>query len=514
VAANNRHATRAQKPLRTVSLETFSPVTENNESNVESAAANNYFALREAARGSQLGLVSPKAFTELAGEHENIGSILVFARTHPQFVLRVKPCEALPEDSICLDEAQCRNFEVVVGQDRFPWSRFETEEVEALPALQQVLVEVRPYDVGEDKMDTNGDNDDDDDDDDDDDADGDADDKEMGNAGTNVGDKIGNNQPESQIRIERGELRSFLGKALFQQIITQHERIRLDFKGHDLLVTIRDVVAEEEAEEDEDKDLFLPDIVRGVVQTTTRWHIEGINVPGFMLDGEFRPFERIPPTNIVHVTCNDGEYFPVKKRLLQPCITLAHTVLSPNTESLDVDLDCCLFDKVLIYLEAEAKGLEYEIDLHEADELLEAAKSLRLIGLQRACEKVKNDFSNSLRLEGIPFEEIKQRNANGELLLIIDNQVCDVTDWLDLHPGGNTIIPAQALNVDATVLFEVYHATRESFLFLKQLYIGPLLEADHGKVPPPEHTEYTEPSESFLAQFREFMGQIKKFKSF
>jgi hypothetical protein len=28
------------------------------------------------------------------------------------------------------------------------------------------------------------------------------------------------------------------------------------------------------------------------------------------------------PTNIVHVTTSDGEWFPVKKKLLRPCIAL------------------------------------------------------------------------------------------------------------------------------------------------------------------------------------------------
>ncbi|GBG24363.1 Cytochrome b5 [Hondaea fermentalgiana] len=462
VAANNRHSTRAQIQLRVVNAEQ----ARLHEDDAQNAA------MRQAAKDTQLGYMAEKAFRELAktGAEPNpeAPSILVFARTHPQFVLRVKPSAALPEDSICLDDPQCRNFEVVVGEDRFPWSRYDAADEAEVAPLQQVLVEVRPR----------------------------------------------NEATDETIVLERADIRTVLSKALFQQIITNHERIHLAVKGTEIWVYIKEVVIEEDPQEDEEKDLFLPDIVRGRVETTTQWHIEQGRSTHFELKGDFRPFERKPPTNIVHVTCSDDEYFPVKKRLLQPCIALARTVLSPNTESITVDLDCCLFDKVLIYLEAEAKGLDYEIDLHEADELLPAAKKLRLIGLQRVCEKVRDDFSNSLRLDGISFEEVKRRNAEGELLLIIDNQVCDVTDWLELHPGGNTIIPEQALNVDATVLFEVYHASRESFLFLKQLFIGPLLEEDHAKVPPPQHTEYTEPSESFLAQFREFMGQIKQFKSF
>jgi cytochrome b involved in lipid metabolism len=38
---------------------------------------------------------------------------------------------------------------------------------------------------------------------------------------------------------------------------------------------------------------------------------------------------------------------------------------------------------------------------------------------------------------------------------MVDFMVLDVTRWLPEHPGGKTIIPGQALNVDATCFFEV-----------------------------------------------------------
>ena len=44
--------------------------------------------------------------------------------------------------------------------------------------------------------------------------------------------------------------------------------------------------------------------------------------------------------------------------------------------------------------------------------------------------------------------------------------ILDVTRWLPEHPGGDTIIPAQALNLDCSRFFEVYHASRESFVYL------------------------------------------------
>jgi cytochrome b involved in lipid metabolism len=51
-------------------------------------------------------------------------------------------------------------------------------------------------------------------------------------------------------------------------------------------------------------------------------------------------------------------------------------------------------------------------------------------------------------------------------------QVLDVTRWLDEHPGGSQIIPEQALGVDCTIFFEIYHASRQAYLYLKEFYIG------------------------------------------
>jgi len=46
-------------------------------------------------------------------------------------------------------------------------------------------------------------------------------------------------------------------------------------------------------------------------------------------------------------------------------------------------------------------------------------------------------------------------NASGKVWIMVDFMVLDVTRWLPEHPGGKTIIPGQALNVDATCFFEV-----------------------------------------------------------
>ena len=53
------------------------------------------------------------------------------------------------------------------------------------------------------------------------------------------------------------------------------------------------------------------------------------------------------------------------------------------------------------------------------------------------------------------------------------------------HPGGSTIIPQQALNVEAGRFFEIYHSSRESFTFLKHFYVGELRPEDRDEVPLP-----------------------------
>lgn len=57
----------------------------------------------------------------------------------------------------------------------------------------------------------------------------------------------------------------------------------------------------------------------------------------------------------------------------------------------------------------------------------------------------------------------------------------------------------QALDLDCSRFFEVYHSSRESFLYLQEFYIGDLLPQDATQVPCPE-----QPSSEFLAQLRAY----------
>eukprot|EP00958_Prasinococcus_capsulatus_P002390 scaffold207_cov409-Prasinococcus_capsulatus_cf.AAC.95 len=206
-------------------------------------------------------------------------------------------------------------------------------------------------------------------------------------------------------------------------------------------------------------------------------------------------------TNLyVNVITNDGEYFPVKKKLLRPCIALTSTVQVYNRlwrshaeRSLRqrgdqgvtlMPLSGCMAEPEQAGACGQATGRtsKYDFDINRTGDLLAAANVLRLRGLQELCEKKQGAFKARIRYYS--FEEVVRKNSDeGQCLLLLDGMVLDVLDWLSEHPGGNTIIPSQALNKDCSTFFELYHVSRESFMYIKQFYVGELVEEDVEKVP-------------------------------
>lgn len=209
---------------------------------------------------------------------------------------------------------------------------------------------------------------------------------------------------------------------------------------------------------------------------------------------------------LVDVHTNDGEVFPVHRRLLRPCISLTKVVRAAGEgeAAAHIDVDTLTFDRVLVFLESEAVGREPPaFGVHVVPPLLDAARTLGLRSLCDYCEKRLGDSAARRRWHS--FAEIERRNAAGERLLIMDGMVFDVTRWLPEHPGGDTIIPKQALNLDSSRFFEVYHASRESFLYLGEFYAGEVAVEELAKVPRPPH----EPSDDFLRQLRDFMAGFR-----
>ena len=246
--------------------------------------------------------------------------------------------------------------------------------------------------------------------------------------------------------------------------------------------------------EDED------DEFRGLVTEKTKFYVVAKGLPVLTLTGpRDDPPPRREPPNQVLVTCDDDEVFPVKRDLLRPCVALTSVVQSgkgkyPQKDDCTVAMDCCTFDRVLLYLEhaQSNNGHPFKFDPTLAPELLRAAETLKIAGLKEEAAKVLGSFEDRVRREPIRLAEIIQRNHRGglveprsETLLVVDGMVLDVSRWLHEHPGGSAIIPEQALNVDATIMFECYHVSRQSFLYLKEFYIGELDKDDRSNLPLP-----------------------------
>ena len=137
--------------------------------------------------------------------------------------------------------------------------------------------------------------------------------------------------------------------------------------------------------------------------------------------------------NVVTVFTSDEEEFPVKRRLLRPCITLTSVVQAgrgkyrvdkdgredgeddqpDGVNLIQVDVDACTFDRVLLYLEHEARGQEFKFDPLIAPELLEAAERLQIRGLQDSCQKSLGRFEERVRKTAIPLQEVLDRNEAG-----------------------------------------------------------------------------------------------------
>ncbi|MEW5318093.1 MAG: hypothetical protein WDW38_009344 [Sanguina aurantia] len=229
-------------------------------------------------------------------------------------------------------------------------------------------------------------------------------------------------------------------------------------------------------------------------------HIDSSSVGLTLTNVRSRAFRPVP-RDVVNVVTSDGECFPVKKALLRPCIALTKAVRSWDVEALDVnvEVDTLTFDRVLLFLEAQALGRPApHWSLHLVELLAQTTKSHG------------PDSTGALRL--FTYEQVVAANAAGSLWLILDGMVLDVTDWLSEHPGGKSIIPRQALNLDCARFFEIYHASRESFLYLKDFYIGELLPEERSKVTQgavSSSPEEAPPSADFLQQLQEYTSGFR-----
>lgn len=100
----------------------------------------------------------------------------------------------------------------------------------------------------------------------------------------------------------------------------------------------------------------------------------------------------------VRIITRDEEMFPVRRKLLRPCITLTSLVQAGKGkykdagEEVAIGVDACTFDRVLLYLEHVARGDDFKFDPLIAGELLEAAQTLGIADLVDRCNKVLGSF--------------------------------------------------------------------------------------------------------------------------
>ena len=83
-----------------------------------------------------------------------------------------------------------------------------------------------------------------------------------------------------------------------------------------------------------------------------------------------------PARAVVLVSTSDDECFPCPKALLKPCIALTKAVRDPADEvHASVPVDCSTFDRVLLYLEASARGQadSFALDANSLEAVAEAA---------------------------------------------------------------------------------------------------------------------------------------------
>ena len=216
-------------------------------------------------------------------------------------------------------------------------------------------------------------------------------------------------------------------------------------------------------------------------------HITGVSMPPMR-----------PPRNAVRVITSDEEMFPVHRRLLKPCIALTKAVRDTATPAPEaaVSVDCATFDRVLLFLEAVNRGTAdtYTFDMQSLPQLAAAAAALQCRPLKEACARKLGAFEERIQIHR--WADVVRHNKAGGCWVTMDGMVYDLEAWLPAHPGGATIIPEQALNVDCTVLFELYHASRESFTYLKEFYIGELHADDRVLVPRSDEA----PSDDFMQQ--------------
>jgi cytochrome b involved in lipid metabolism len=103
-------------------------------------------------------------------------------------------------------------------------------------------------------------------------------------------------------------------------------------------------------------------------------------------------------------------------------------------------------------------------------------KGASAAALSAACRSIvvlASERRTTLMGRTYTWDEVRQHTSPGDLWLVIDKKVYDVSRWMDEHPGGPEILLQEA-GKDATNAFaEIGHSLYAEGL-LKDYYIGDL----------------------------------------
>eukprot|EP00761_Pharyngomonas_kirbyi_P011953 gb/GECH01011979.1/.p1 GENE.gb/GECH01011979.1/~~gb/GECH01011979.1/.p1 ORF type:complete len:308 (+),score=102.60 gb/GECH01011979.1/:1-924(+) len=79
----------------------------------------------------------------------------------------------------------------------------------------------------------------------------------------------------------------------------------------------------------------------------------------------------------------------------------------------------------------------------------------------------------------VSFSEVKKHNSIDDLWVVIDNKVYDITEYVDVHPGGEII--ARNAGSDATKGFHGIQHPSRVYEIIEEFYVGDLAKEDQFK---------------------------------
>ena len=277
------------------------------------------------------------------------------------------------------------------------------------------------------------------------------------------------------VQVDGKKIKTKLISMIMQSIITVEELFVVKHEGRTYVLRVLQLVPEEvlEAEDADNTDntdntdtegcLTALDTNRGLINPSTDLFLKADTAhPTFTLFNAPAAPEIKASGDFVDVITSDNELFPVSRALLTPCIALTSAVQkgrgkysekdsdsadnatqttqataavpdkdcpkeitetekktedttdsNVNSNSTNVEIDACMFDRVLLFLEHQARKLSFSCDPLVAPDLLLAAIKLKLAPLEDYCNKVLGSFQERVIRRYIRLEEVAAKNEQG-----------------------------------------------------------------------------------------------------